>query len=52
MTKREFLEALNDELLPLSEDERSAAIKYYSDYIDDAGEENLAAVLCRERHPV
>ncbi|MEA5146799.1 MAG: DUF1700 domain-containing protein [Candidatus Limiplasma sp.] len=45
MTKREFLEALNDELLPLSEDERSAAIKYYSDYIDDAGEENLAAVL-------
>ena len=34
MTKREFLMALNDELYPLSEDERSAAIKYYSDYID------------------
>ena len=45
MTKREFLTALNEELLSLSEEERSAAIKYYSDYIDDAGSENLDAVL-------
>ena len=51
MTKREFLMALNDELYPLSEDERSAAIKYYSDYIDDAGEENLDEVLAELGSP-
>ncbi len=51
MTKREFLMALNDELYPLSEDERSAAIKYYSDYIDDAGVENLDRVLAELGSP-
>ena len=39
MTKREFLLQLNDALGAMNEDERSAAVKYYSDYIDDAGED-------------
>lgn len=45
MTKRDFLLALNDALGAMTGDERSAAIKYYSDYIDDAGPENLERVL-------
>lgn len=45
MTKRDFLLALNDALGSMTGDERSAAIKYYSDYIDDAGPENLENVL-------
>ena len=45
MTKREFLLALNDALGSMTGDDRSAAIKYYSDYIDDAGPENLESVL-------
>ncbi|MEG1931594.1 MAG: DUF1700 domain-containing protein [Pygmaiobacter sp.] len=45
MTKREFLMQLNDALGCLTGDERSAAIKYYSDYIDDAGTENTAQVI-------
>lgn len=51
MTKREFLMALNDALGPMTGDERSAAIKYYSDYIDDAGEDNLDAVLAELGSP-
>ena len=35
MTKREFLLQLNDALGAMNEDERSAAVKYYSDYIDE-----------------
>ena len=35
MTKRDFLLALNDALGSMTGDERSAAIKYYSDYIDE-----------------
>lgn len=47
MTKQDFLMQLNDALGPMTGEERSAAIKYYSDYIDDAGEENLAATLAQ-----
>lgn len=47
MTKREFLMALNDALGSMTGDDRSAAIKYYSDYIDDAGEENMDQVLAQ-----
>ena len=45
MNKREFLLALHEELGDLTNDEKSAAIKYYSDYIDDAGEENFDKIL-------
>lgn len=51
MTKQEFLLALNDELGSLSGEERSAAIKYYSDYIEDAGPENLQDVLAELGSP-
>ena len=51
MTKREFLLQLNDALATMNGDERSAAIQYYSDYIDDAGPENLDEVLAQLGDP-
>ena len=40
MNKKEFLRKLRSELSRLPEEEREDAIRYYEEYIDDAGEEN------------
>lgn len=40
MTKNEFISQLREALEALPEEEREAALEYYSEYFDDAGEEN------------
>jgi len=44
MTKNEFLSQLEHRLRALPENERSDAIEYYSGYLDDAGEDEAAAI--------
>lgn len=45
MTKIEFLNRLEELLEDLPTDEREAAIRYYDDYFEDAGIENIDAVI-------
>ena len=45
MTKKEYLEALNTELERLNIEDRADAINYYSEYFDEAGEENIKQVI-------
>lgn len=40
MTREEFLQALRDKLAALPIEERDDAVKYYSEYLDEAGAEN------------
>ncbi len=45
MNKSEYIEALRKEIQALPEAERNEALKYYSDYFDDAGPENESQVI-------
>ena len=45
MTKQEFLSRLEIGIMPLPLGERESALRYYEEYIDDAGIENEAQVL-------
>jgi len=45
MTKKEYLTLLGNLLLPLPTDEREAALSYYEEYFQDAGEENEQEVI-------
>ena len=45
MSRREYLERLEQLLLVLQEEEREEALQYYSDYFDDAGIENEDRVI-------
>lgn len=45
MTRREFMQRLENLLLDLPDNERREAIQYYNDYFDDAGPENEAKVI-------
>lgn len=45
MTKNEFIEQLDQLLHDLPQEEKEAALTYYSDYFEDAGEENTDKVI-------
>ena len=45
MRRTEFLAELERLLADLPEEERQAAIQYYEDYLQDAGEENEQEVI-------
>lgn len=45
MNKWEFLQILRESLTQMPEEEVNAAIRYYEEYFDEAGEENEARVL-------
>ena len=45
MRRTEFLEELGRLLADLPEEERKAAILYYDDYLQDAGQENEQDVI-------
>lgn len=45
MDKKTYLEELNKNLLSLSTEEREEAIKYYEEYFEEAGEENVNTVI-------
>ena len=45
MRRTEFLEELERLLADLPEEERKAAIQYYDDYLQDAGQENEQEVI-------
>jgi len=45
MNKVQYLEALKGELAVLPSEEREAAIKYYEEYFEDAGAENVESVI-------
>ncbi|MBY0123741.1 DUF1700 domain-containing protein [Bacillus sp. S/N-304-OC-R1] len=45
MNKETYLKALNRKLKKLPEDEREAALDYYNEYFDEAGEENIQLVI-------
>ncbi|MDD6327883.1 MAG: DUF4097 family beta strand repeat-containing protein [Lachnospiraceae bacterium] len=45
MTKKEYLEELNVALIRLNIDDRADALNYYSEYFDEAGEENTEQVI-------
>lgn len=45
MTKTEFLSRLAEELNGISAEEREEALNYYSEYLDEAGEENEEAAI-------
>ncbi len=51
MSRKEYIEKLNELLADLPEEERSEAVSYYEDYFDDAGEENEAAVIADLKSP-
>lgn len=45
MTRAEFLTALAEKLQGVTVDEREEALKYYNEYLDEAGPENEEAVI-------
>ncbi len=45
MNRTEFLNELAQELVGMPEEERSQALQFYTEYLEDAGEENVQAVL-------
>lgn len=45
MTRKEYLTLLGNLLLPLPSDEREAALSYYDEYFQDAGEEKEQEVI-------
>ncbi len=51
MTKREYLNRLESCLICIERGEREAALRYYSDYFDDAGMENEQAVIAELGSP-
>ncbi len=51
MTRAEFLEALRRELADFPADDREDALKFYEEYLSEAGPENEAAVLAELGSP-
>ncbi len=51
MTRKEFLDDLNNRLKRLPEQERLDAIKFYEEYFDEAGIENEQKVIAELRSP-
>lgn len=51
MTKAEFLRQLQEGLVNASLEERTAAMQYYTEYLDEAGPEGEAAVLAELGSP-
>lgn len=45
VNREEFMQALERALYDISDEEKEAALQYYNDYFDDAGEENEQDVL-------
>lgn len=45
MNQRDFMDRLERLLMDIQEDERREALQYYTDYFEDAGEENVEAVI-------
>lgn len=45
MTKKEYLEELNVQLIRLNVEDRADALNYYSEYFDEAGEESIEQVM-------
>ena len=45
MNRKEFMERLEVLLAVIPEEERQEALKFYTDYFEDAGEENEAQVI-------
>lgn len=52
MNRIEFMTKLQEELQSIPSDERDSAIKYYTEYFDDAGVENEQQVLSELESPV
>lgn len=51
MTKNEFMYQLAEQLLPLPAEERVAALKYYDEYFEEAGPENVDRVIAELGSP-
>ncbi len=51
MSRKEFLSRLEAGLITLSYEERQAALRYYEEYLWDAGEENEAAAIAELGSP-
>ncbi len=51
MTRKEFLDSLNDRLKRLPAEERLNAIKFYEEYFDEAGIENEQNVISELKSP-
>lgn len=51
MNRKEFMDRLEQLLTGIPEDERKDALKYYTDYFDDAGVENESHVICELGSP-
>ncbi|MFQ7727129.1 MAG: HAAS signaling domain-containing protein, partial [Ruthenibacterium lactatiformans] len=45
MNRAEFMAALEAQLRDITTEERDEALKFYNEYLDEAGPENEAAVL-------
>lgn len=52
MTKADFLASLRNELRDVSTEEREEAIKFYTEYFEDAGEENEQKVIDELGSPI
>ena len=51
MNRAEFMAALEAQLRDITTEERDEALKFYNEYLDEAGPENEAAVLGRAGQP-
>lgn len=51
MTREEFLRRLNELLSDVTDEERAEAIRFYEEYLDDAGPEQEAQVLAELGSP-
>ena len=49
MNRAEFMAALEAQLRDITTEERDEALKFYNEYLDEAGPENEAAVLAELR---
>ena len=51
MTREEFLRRLNELLSDVTDEERAEAIRFYEEYLDDAGPQQEAQVLAELGSP-
>lgn len=51
MNRAEFMAALEAQLRDITTEERDEALKFYNEYLDEAGPENEAAVLAEAGQP-
>ena len=51
MNRAEFMAALEAQLRDITTEERDEALKFYNEYLDEAGPENEAAVLAELGSP-